>query len=88
MKYIAAIVFVSLHGTFAENMKQIAKALIIRTCLERAPHGPQKCGLSRQVVSMTGSVILKCRSFCKKCVSSVKTGGLLWQWSLMTGSLY
>ena len=36
-----------------------------RTCLERPPHWPQKCGLSRQV---TSSVVLKCGSFCQKCV--------------------
>ena len=33
---------------------------------------------------MTGSVILKCRSFCRKCLVC-KTGGLSWQWSFKTG---
>ncbi len=56
-----------------------------RTCLERPPHWPQKCGLSRQVVSRdTGSDIFKYRSFSKN-VWFVKTGGPSWQWSLKTG---
>ena len=53
--------------------------LYSRTCLDRPPLWPQKCGLSRQVVFVIGSVILKCRSFCQKCVACQN------RWSLMEG---
>ncbi len=39
-----------------------------RTSLERPPHGPQNVVCQNRWCLVTGSVILKCRSFCQKCV--------------------
>ncbi len=55
-----------------------------RTYLERPPHWPQKCGLSRQVVSGDRFSYIEV-SPSAKIMWSVKTVGLSWQWSLKTG---
>ena len=55
------------------------------TCLERPPHIGHKSVVCQDRWSLvTGSVILKYRSFCRKCVYC-KTGGLSWQRSLNAG---
>ena len=56
-----------------------------RTCFERPPHWPQKCGLSRQVVSCERFSYIEILFSDAKNVWSIKTGGLSWQWSLKTG---
>ncbi len=48
-----------------------------RICLERPQNWPQKCGLSRQVVSGDRFSYIECGSFCRKCM--VCQG----RWSLM-----
>ncbi len=40
-----------LSGAVSHDTGHSAVCLYSRTCLQRAPYWPQKCGLSRQVVS-------------------------------------
>ncbi len=55
----------------------------VEPVLEDHPIGHKNVVCQDTCSLVTGSLILKCRSFCRKCV--VKTGGLLYQWSLKTG---
>ncbi len=57
-----------------------------RTCLERPPHWPWKCGFSRQVVFGDRFNCIENIGPSARKIWSFKTGGLSWQWSLKTGS--
>ncbi len=56
-----------------------------RTCLERPPLWPQKCGLSSQVVSDDRFSCIDMLVLLPKLGGLSKTSGLSWQWSLKTG---
>ncbi len=60
----------------------------VEAVLKRHPIGHQNVVCQDRWSLVTGSVTLKCRSFCQKCVVCQDRWSLNWQWSLKVSLYY